>query len=175
MVRQHTRQLVYASLFLAVAVLLSFVSIYFGPTLKVSLAPVIVIFAGASLGPTMGALVGGLSDVLVLLIKSLPGAYFPGFTITMALYGILGGLLLRSREGRKPSIMHITTGTIVIQCICSLFVNTGWLVMLTGSPYGVLMVSRMPLTFINAGFYLLILIFLFRYQEKWFKAPQPNG
>lgn len=160
-----TRELVQAALLTAVAVLLNFVAIYLTPSLKVSLAPCIVIFAGAFLGPGKGALVGGLSDVLVLFIKALPGAYFPGFTLTMALYGFLGGMLLRSIKTR-PSAAQTIGSTLLIQCICSLLLNTGWLTMMTGTPYGVLLVSRMPLTFISAAFYVIILLVLFRYQAK---------
>ena len=170
MSNKKTRDLVYASLFLAVAVLLSFLSIYLSPTLKVSLAPCIVIFAGAYLGPVKGALVGGLSDILVLLIKALPGAYFPGFTLTMAIYGLLGGLLLRSSRTR-PGILQTVGGTCVIQAVCSLFVNTAWLTMLTGTPYSVLLLSRIPLTIVSGIFYIVILLVLFRYQAKILRQP----
>lgn len=167
---QKTRDLVYAALFLAVAVLLSFLSIYLSPTLKVSLAPCIVIFAGAYLGPVKGALVGGLSDILVLLIKALPGAYFPGFTLTMAIYGLLGGLLLRSAKTR-PGIIHTIGCTAIIQTVCSLIINTGWLTMMTGTPYSVLFISRIPLTVVSGIFYIVILLVLFRYQAKILRQP----
>ncbi|MBD5558873.1 MAG: folate family ECF transporter S component [Clostridia bacterium] len=165
-----TRELVQAALLLAVAVLLNFVAIYLGPSLKVSLAPCIVIFAGAYLGPGKGALVGGLSDVLVLLIKALPGAYFPGFTLTMALYGFLGGVLLRSVRTR-PSAARTIGSTLVIQSVCSLALNTLWLTMTTGNPYGLLFVSRLPLTFISGAFYVAVLMVLFRYQAKILHHP----
>ena len=166
----RTRELVQAALLLAVAVLLNFVAIYLTPSLKVSLAPCIVIFAGAYLGPGKGALVGGLSDVLVLFIKALPGAYFPGFTLTMALYGFLGGMLLRS-DRTRPSAAQTIGGALVIQTVCSLFVNTAWLTMMYGTPYWTLLVSRLPLTYISAAFYVLILLVLFRYQTKILRHP----
>lgn len=166
----NTRELVQAALLLAVAVLLNFVAIYLGPNLKVSLAPCIVIFAGAYLGSGKGALVGGLSDVLVLLFRSIPGAYFPGFTLTMALYGFLGGLLLRSSKTR-PSAAQTIGATLGIQTVCSLLLNTVWLTIMYGTPYLTLLVSRLPLTFISAAFYVAILLVLFRYQTKILRHP----
>lgn len=165
-----TRFLVYSGLLLAAAVLLSFFSIYLGPSLKISLAPAAVIYAGILLGPFTGAAVGAASDVLVLLLKSLPGAYFPGFTATMALYGLLGGLLYRSHD-RQPGLLNVILSTAGIQLICSMLLNTAWLTILTGTPYGTLLATRLPVTAVSDVIYTVLLAVLVRYQKKILPNP----
>lgn len=165
MTSPRTRFIAYGGVFLAVSVLLSFASIYFGPNLKVSLAPAVVMYAGIAMGPVAGAVIGGATDILVLFLKPLPGAYFFGFTVTMALYGLLGGLLLRGRGG-KPGVWRVIAGTLAIQAICSLFVNTGWLCILSDVPYGPMLVARLPLSAVADAVYTVILIVLVRFEER---------
>lgn len=167
-----TRFMVYCAVFLALAVLFSFFSIYFGPALKVSLSPAIIIFSGIVLGPLAGAAVGASSDLLVLLIKPLPGAYFPGFTLTLALYGFLGGLLYRTkRPGGRPGVLQIAGSTAVIQILCSALVNTAWLVVLTETPFAALLPARLPLTAIADALYTAILCVLVRWQDRLLRRP----
>lgn len=166
MTTRKTRIVVYAGVFTAIAVLLSFFSIYLGPALKVSLAPAAVIFAGIVMGPLAGASIGAASDLLVLLIKSLPGAYFPGFTITMAVYGFLGGILYRPKSGAHPGIMNVLLSTVFIQTVCSLLLNTWWLTLLTDTPFWSLFMTRLPVSAAAYILYVVILIVLTRFQEK---------
>lgn len=163
--------MVYCAAFLALAVLFSFFSIYFGPALKVSLSPAILIFAGMVLGPTAGAVIGASSDLLVLLIKPLPGAYFPGFTLTLAIYGFLGGLLYRTPGRGRPGVWHVIWATAVIQALCSALLNTAWLVVLTGTPFLALLPTRLPLTAVADALYTVILCVLVRWQDRILPRP----
>lgn len=167
----RTRFLVYCAVFLALSIIFSFFSIYFGPALKVSLAPAVIIFSGIVLGPAAGAVIGAASDVLVLLIKALPGAYFPGFTVTLAVYGLLGGFLYRTKSHERPGVLRIICSTTIIETICSVLMNTGWLVILTGSPFGALLVSRLPLSGVSDALYCAILYILVRYQDRIIRRP----
>ncbi|BDF57693.1 folate ECF transporter [Christensenellaceae bacterium] len=162
-----TLRLVYCATFIAIAVILSVFSIYLGENIKIALAPIVVMFAGIILGPVSGAIVGASSDLLVLLVKSLPGTYFPGFTITMAIYGLLAGLLFYKKNDSAPKLI---LGTIFIQTICSILINTFWLYFLYGTPYFVLLVSRFPSTYIACAVYIVVLLVLVRNKEKMFKT-----
>ncbi len=165
MLKFSTQKLVYCAVFLAIAVLLSFFSIYLSEAIKITFAPLIIIFAGAVLGPIPGAIIGAATDLLVLLLKSLPGAYFPGFTVTMALYGLLAGFLF-FRRNFQFSVLKTVLGVLLIQFVCSLLINTGWLSLLMGTPYFVLMVTRIPTTAISYAFYVVILLVLLKNKEK---------
>lgn len=166
-----TRFLVYCAAFLALAVLFSTFSIYFGPALRVSLSPAVVIYAGIVLGPVAGACVGAASDVLSLLVKPMPGAFLPGFTLTFAVYGFLGGLLFRTKSGGKPGLWQITGATALIQMICSALLNTLWLVSLTDTPFAALFPTRLPLTVVGDVLYTVILAVLIRWQNRIVPKP----
>lgn len=165
------RYMVYCAAFLALAVLFSFLSISFGPALRVSLSPAVIIFAGIVLGPLAGAVVGATSDVLVLLIRPVPGAYFPGFTLTFALYGLLGGLLYRGRRGDRPGPWQIAGSTALIQAALSALLNTLWLTIMTQTPFAALLPTRLPVTVVGDALYTAILIVLVRFQSRLIPRP----
>ena len=52
--------------------------------------------AGALMGPAAGAVVGALGDLIGSLLFP-TGAYFPGFTLTSALVGLVFSLILRAK------------------------------------------------------------------------------
>ena len=167
-----TLRLVYCAVFLAIGVVLSFLAFYLTEDIKVSFAPVAVMMAGAVLGPLAGAAVGALTDILVLLIKSLPYPYFPGFTITMALYGLLAGLFFyhRKERSRRDPVWYIAVGVAVIQTVCSLLINSMWNNILYGPSYGVVLLTRAPMTYIMCAMYIVILAVLVRSKQKMFKT-----
>ncbi|MEA4853424.1 MAG: folate family ECF transporter S component [Christensenella sp.] len=167
-----TLRLVYCAVFLAIGVVLSFLSFYLTEDIKISFAPIAVMLAGATIGPLGGIAVGALTDILVLLIKSLPGPYFPGFTITMALYGLLAGIFFYHSKDRRrqDKIWYIAVCVAIIQTICSLLINSAWNNMLFGPSYGVVLATRAPTTYIQCAVYIVILAVLIRNKQKIFKT-----
>ena len=88
----------------------------------------VVMFSGIAFGPAMGAIVGVLTDLLSYLVRPL-GAYFPPFTLTAALIGLIPALFFRNcnapyRFGR------ILLAVSVEQLVCSALLNTLWLILL---------------------------------------------
>jgi ECF transporter S component (folate family) len=163
-----TLKIVYCAVFLAIGVILSFLAFYITEDIKISFAPIAIMMAGAVLGPIFGAVAGALTDILVLLIKALPSPYFPGFTITMALYGLLAGLFFYHRGSRtqKDSVWYIAIGVIIIQTICSLLINSLWNNLLFGPSYGIVLITRAPTTYIMCAMYFVILSVLLRSKQK---------
>ncbi len=80
----------------------------FGNTVKLSAAFIPIAVTGALFGPVPSALVGALGDVLSFIIAPTGGAYFPGFTISGLLTGLIYGIALygerlsRSRGRSTP-------------------------------------------------------------------------
>ncbi len=68
------------------------------------------------------------------------GPYFPGFTLTAFLMGAVYGLFLY----RRQSIGRILGAVAVHQLALSLLLNTLWISLLYGSPYGPLLITRLP-------------------------------
>lgn len=78
-----------------------------------------VMLAAYFVGPLGGAVVGGLVDLIGALLFP-TGAYFPGFTATAALTGLVFGLLLY----KKCTFPRIVISVLSTQAVCSLLINT---------------------------------------------------
>ena len=134
----NTVQIVTMGLLVALEVVLNrFASINLW-NLKIGLAFIPVMLAGMLMGPVKAGFVAVVSDLIgALLFPS--GAFFPGFTVTALLRGILyGGLLYK-----KPSMLNITIVAVIDQLVLSLFLTSLWLSILYSSPYMPLVVSRL--------------------------------
>ena len=82
--------------------------------------------AGALLGAPAAMIVGGLGDFLGAHLFP-QGAYFPGFTLTNVLVGLVCGLVLYHR---KPSIVRVIIA-VVLSLVCINWpLNSFWLSML---------------------------------------------
>ncbi len=160
-----TKKLVYGAAFIAISVILgSFFSFYLTDSIKVTLAPLVVMFAGAALGPVWGAATGAITNVLSYLIGGTAIApYSPGPTVTMALYGLLAGLFFYKRQSTLPKIA-ITT--VLIQIVCSLLLNTLWMSLMYGTPYLVQLAMRAPTSLISCAIYVILLCLLMKNREK---------
>ncbi len=99
--------------------------------------------AGALLGAPFAMIVGGLGDLLGSLLFP-QGAYFPGFTLTNVLVGLVCGLLLHRK---KPSIIRCIIAVTLSLAVINLFLNSLWLSILyssNGRSYWGWVVMRAP-------------------------------
>ena len=87
-----------------------------------------VAVAGALLGVHGGLIVGALGDFIGAHLFP-AGAYFPGFTLTSALVGVLYALPLYRQ---KPSVVRVIIA-VALATVLNLFLNSLWLSMLYGS------------------------------------------
>ena len=170
-----TLRIVYCATFIAIAVVVgSFLSFYVTESIKFNLAPVIIMLTGAVLGPIYGAAAGGVTDVLSFLIGTAakPGPYFPGFSVTMVLYGLIAGLLFyrKDRRAEVPSIAKISLGTVLIQTICSLLINSFWTYFLYGPSYAVVLATRIPSTYIMCAVYVVLMCILLKNKQRMFRS-----
>lgn len=119
-----TNTLVRASMLLALSIILKIIfEIYIPlaglPALRINLTSVPIILSGMMFGPLVGLITGGLSDILCFIIKP-SGPYFPGFTITAALAGLLPGLIFKHmKKDRRYTLIN----TITILAISSGFIG----------------------------------------------------
>lgn len=133
-----TKQLALLAVLIAVEVVLSrFLSISLW-NLKIGFSFVPVMLAAYLLGPVGGLLVGGLGDFIGAILFPI-GAYFPGFTVTAAITGLIFGLLLY----KKCNLPRILISVFSTQIICGLLINTWCISYLYGSAYWPLFVTRL--------------------------------
>ena len=132
-----TKMLVTAAVLIALNVVLSrFLSIN-AWNIKIGFTFVSIFVAGYFYGPFFSAVVAVLCDVVgALLFPS--GAFFPGFTLTALLTGLLFGIMLH----KKQTPVRILITVMADQLILGLLVNTYWLSILYGTTFGAVVVTR---------------------------------
>ena len=64
--------------------------------LRLAFGDIPIILAGLILGPLGGGLVGATGDLPGFALNPMGGAYFPGFTLTAALTGVLPALSIKA-------------------------------------------------------------------------------
>lgn len=132
-----TKMLVTAALLIAMQIILSrFLSIN-AWNLKIGFAFTAVFVAAYLYGPWFSAAVAVIADVVgATLFPS--GAFFPGFTVTALLTGIVFGLFLY----KKQTPVRIIAAVAIDQLVLGLLLNSYWLSILYGSPYIPLLATR---------------------------------
>lgn len=134
----YVQQLVIMGVLVAMDVILTrFLSIN-TPVTRVGFAFVARVIAAILLGPLQAAAVGGIAD-FIGAIAFPSGAYFPGFTLTAASFGLIYGLFLHKRI----TPVRIVGAVVVSQLVCSLGMNTLWLTIMTDSSYAALLATRL--------------------------------
>lgn len=183
----NTQQLVTMALLVALDIVLSrFGSINLWNT-RIGFGFVPIVVAGMLLGPTKAAVTAAVADIIgALLVPT--GAFFPGLTVTAVLRGILYGVLLKvipeltaagdgilsffaapqEYEAKyKRDWLFLAIGTTLIdQLAFGMLLQSYWLSILYGSPYGGMMVSRVPQIAILIPVEFVVLVFLPRLTEK---------
>ena len=129
--RFSTKMLAVMSILVALEVIIArFGTIRPTESIKISLDFIPIAAAAILYGPAPAVVISILADVLGAFLFPV-GPYFPGFTLTAALTGLLYGLLLH-KDQRMP---HVVTAVLLQQIVLSLGLNTLWLHVLYGLPY----------------------------------------
>lgn len=105
--------------------------------LKIGFSFVPIVVAAILYGPITAGLVAAIGDVFGAILFPV-GAFFPGFTLTAFLTGIVFGLFLKKNQ----SVKNVVGSVLVAQLIISQCINTYWISFLYGSPYSVLFATR---------------------------------
>lgn len=125
----RTRTITTAGLMLAIQMVLSsYGVIEVTDSLKISLAHLAVAPTAMLFGPVAASIQGALSDILGFLLKP-TGPYFPGFTLSAALLGLIYGLLLYKTR-RAP--WQIIAARVIVCFLVNILLNTVFLTMLYG-------------------------------------------
>ena len=150
-----TRTIVILGLLTAIQVVLSRFLSFSVWNMRIGFGFVPIVMAAMMFGPIPAAIVAGLSDVLGATLFPV-GAFFPGFTLTAVLVGIIFGLFLRE----KQSMGRIVAAVGLTQLICSLLINTYWISLLYGAPYITLIPPRLIQTAILVPVEVVVILVL---------------
>ena len=140
-----TKKLILSAMLLALSIVLSrFFSIK-TQLLVISLNFIPVMLSAIWLGPKYSTLIAGLSDLIGAILFPF-GSYFPGFTVSAAITGLIYGIFLykKPEEERKDRsfIMRLTISSVLVLGIVGLLITSLWLHLLYGSAFVVIISSR---------------------------------
>lgn len=139
---KNIRTMTICAMLLALSVILGFLKIVVIPNVvEIRLSPLPIAMGGGLFGPVIGMVIGALSDIVGFIAKP-TGAYFPGFTISSAVGGLIFGICLRNKKG-KITLTRIIIAEILYAVIVGMFFNTLNLTILTHGDFKTLFFARL--------------------------------
>ena len=129
--------MVISSLLLALDVLLSRVLAINTPIMKIGLGFVAVAVCGGLYGPAWTALVAALGDIVGSLIFP-TGAYFPGFTLTAAVTGLIFGLCFQNKIDWKRAVIAAVLNVVLVSYIG----NSAMIAYVSGTAFEAMLKTR---------------------------------
>ena len=125
----NIRKLVLISLLLALEIVLRrFLSIQ-TPIMTIGLGFLPIVIVAVLYGPLAAGLTFALGDFIGVMLFPI-GAFFPGFTLTAFLSGVIYGIFLHRR---RFNLIRVVLAASVISIFLMLFLNTLWISMIRGT------------------------------------------
>ncbi|MGX8688855.1 MAG: folate family ECF transporter S component [bacterium] len=135
---KDVRYLTTAGLLLAAATVLGFLKIPITQLIELRFQFLPVAMAGLLMGPAVGGMVGALTDILAYLVRP-TGPYFPGFTLSSMLTGLIFGLILY----KKPlTVTRLLLAQAAETVLVSMLFNSFNLSLLYGNPFPAVFAAR---------------------------------
>ena len=127
-----------AGILSAIAIILGFFKIPVTQLIEIRFAVLPITIASYLFGPAVGGVVGLVSDIGGYILRP-TGPFFPGFTVTSVVTGVIFGCMLYKR---RPTLLRILAAQIVYTVICGIFLNSLWLSMLYGNGFIPVLTAR---------------------------------
>ena len=132
--------LTYSAMLIAIGVILGFLKLPLNPFVEIRFQSIPVAISGFLLGPFYGGAVGALTDILSYIVHP-TGEFFPGFTISSALTGIIFALFMY----KKPfSLGRTLLASLVNSLVTSFLLNCLWLSILYNTTFSAAFLMRLP-------------------------------
>lgn len=154
--------LVTAGLLIAVKFGLDLFTIQITPFLHLSFEFLAIAVIGLLYGPTVGAMCGGLSDIVNYILNP-KGTFFPGFTFAAIVGGLIYGLVLYKK---KVTIKRCIIANVCVVLIVDIVLNTIFLNMLYGKSMAVLLPPRLAKNLLMIPINVIMMNFVLRLVEK---------
>lgn len=133
-----TSRLVIIAFLIALEIILTRFCSINTPILRIGFGFLPVAIMGIKFGPWWAAIGYATGDILGMLIFP-SGAYFPGFTLTAFLTGLVFGFFL---YGKEVTWLRVLPASIIVVLGLNLFLDTFWLYILMGDGFIALVPAR---------------------------------
>lgn len=108
------------------------------PVLRIGFGFLPVAVTSILYGPVWGGIAAAMADVIGMMLFP-SGTYFPGFTLSAMLTGVIYGVFL---HGKNFNIARVIASVLTIQIFVHLGLNSLWLNMITGQAWLAILAPR---------------------------------
>ena len=162
-----TKKLITLSVLVAMDVVLTrFLSLNAWNT-RIGFGFVPMVLAALIYGPLSAGIVGALADFIGAILFP-TGPYFPGFTFSMFLMGLVFGFFLY----KKKAFWRVVVSVLITQFVISLFLTTYWIHMLYGAKYVPLLATRVVQSGIISAAQIIVIPLLIRTVDRLGKLTE---
>lgn len=123
--------------------------------LRLSFGEIPIMLAGVLFGPAAGDLTGVAADLIGYMINSHGGPYFPGFTFTAALVGLIPAMLLH-RKRENLIAVQVAGAVLVTDLLTGVLLNTLWVSIMYGQGFFVLLPMRVLARLVTLPVYTVV-------------------
>lgn len=165
-----THNLVLCGLMAALAVVLNYTtSIFITPNIRIGFSGLPNRVVEYLFGPCIGAIFGGMLDILKYLLKPDGGAFFFGYTFNVMVAGIIYGTILYRRPVR---LWRIFIAEFLTKAIVNCGLNTLWLAVMNGNAFLAILPARVTKNIIMLPIDTAILFFTLTFVSKLLNMPE---
>ncbi len=138
---RNTKTLTLAAMLTAIGIVLSFFKIPVNQLITIGFGSLPLSVSGMLLGPAVSGVVGALMDVGGYFVKP-TGPFFPGFTISGIVSGVIYGLMFYNK---KITFGRVLVTQIILTIVVNIIMNSYWLNLLyLKDGYLAVIISRLP-------------------------------
>mgnify|MGYP004609956779 FL=1 len=167
---KSTRCIAVTALLIAINITLDLLglTIKLPPNLRIGFGFLCNAAIGMLFGPVVGMMAGVCTDVLGYFAGNLSmGAYFPGYTLTAVVGGLIWGLWLYPR---KITVWRAIGAKACINVFCNICLNTLWLTITGGKAMSLLLVTRVPKNLILLPLEIVLVYVVMRLVRRIYSA-----
>lgn len=141
-------------------VLARYLAIPVGDMMRFSTSFIPVVIGARLFGALGGMVVYGLGDLVGAIVFPTGGAFFPGYTITAAVVGLIFGLILKEKKDETALQKNTKSVSAVLltQLIGSFLMNSFWRSFQTGTPYGAVLITRLPQCLVSSVIQIIFIV-----------------
>ena len=137
----NTKTLTAAAMLSALGIVLGFFKIPINQLIEIRFGALPIEMAGQLFGPAVAGVVGGITDIGGYLVKP-TGPFFPGFTFSSIVGGIIFGLMLHNK---KITFARVLATQVVYTIVVGIILNSYWLdVLYFQNGYFATIMARLP-------------------------------
>lgn len=158
--------LVLAGMLLALYAVLGTFKIPISPDNRISLTFAATSTAGFVLGPVPAVIIGGLGDLMGFIMNPGGSAFFPGFTLSAMLGGLVYGMIFYKAPFNRFLIVRIVAAVFIITLFVNIILNTYWLSILYDKAYTIFAIPRILKNLIAFPVHIAVIYAMFALFEK---------